>query len=62
MWCGYCGSKDHTIDNCPKTWGGQANRNAMRCGYCGSTNHNRPACPKTVAEHNRKPSDYVKDR
>lgn len=62
MWCSYCGSKEHVIDNCPKTWGGQANRNSMRCGYCGSTNHNRPACPKTVAEHNRPSSDYVKDR
>ena len=47
MRCGYCGSSRHTLANCPKTWGGQANRNAMRCSYCGSREHNVEACPKT---------------
>lgn len=35
------------INNCPKTWRGQGNRNAMRCSYCGSNKHNIKACPKT---------------
>ncbi len=47
MYCGFCGSHDHTIKNCPKTASGQANRNAMYCGYCGSKKHNTNACPKT---------------
>lgn len=47
MRCSYCGSNLHTIDNCPKTWGGSINRQRMRCGYCGSPKHNTPACPKT---------------
>ena len=46
MHCSYCGSKYHEIEYCPKTWGGQANRNALKCSYCGSNNHNRAACPK----------------
>jgi hypothetical protein len=45
--CGYCGAHTHTLANCPKTWGGQGNRNAMRCGYCGSKTHNTSACTKT---------------
>jgi len=44
--CGYCGSKEHNIEYCSKTWGGQANRNALRCGYCGGRDHNADACPK----------------
>ena len=47
MRCGYCGSRLHTEPNCPKTFGGQGNRNAMRCGYCGARNHYEAACPKT---------------
>ena len=47
MRCGYCGSYNHTIKNCPKTWSGSANRISMRCGYCGSRKHNIEACPKT---------------
>lgn len=47
MYCSYCGSRFHTITNCPKTWGGQANRNKMRCSYCGSNKHLIEACPKT---------------
>lgn len=47
MYCSYCGSKLHTIVNCPKTWGGQANRSNMRCSYCGSNKHLIEACPKT---------------
>jgi hypothetical protein len=26
MRCSYCGSELHTVENCPKTWGGSANR------------------------------------
>jgi len=47
MRCSYCGSHDHTITNCPKTWGGSANRISMYCTYCGSKKHNINACPKT---------------
>ncbi|MDQ3747994.1 MAG: hypothetical protein M3367_03100 [Acidobacteriota bacterium] len=47
MYCNYCGSGNHIIDNCPKTWGGQTNRASMHCTYCGSQHHNLPACPKT---------------
>lgn len=47
MRCGYCGSQLHTLVNCPKTAGGQANRNRMYCGYCGAKDHNMNACPKT---------------
>lgn len=47
MYCGYCGSHQHEIDNCPKTWGGSANRANMWCSYCGARNHNVQACPKT---------------
>jgi DNA-directed RNA polymerase subunit RPC12/RpoP len=47
MHCTYCGSKQHTETNCPKTAGGQSNRLHMRCSYCGSKEHNINACPKT---------------
>lgn len=47
MWCSYCGSHQHEVENCPKTYAGSANRHHMRCSYCGSTKHNVPACPKT---------------
>ena len=47
MYCTYCGSNFHTVQNCPKTWNGQGNRNKMRCSYCGSRTHNISACPKT---------------
>lgn len=49
MFCSYCGSRQHTITNCPKTWQGQANRNRMYCTYCGSREHNIAACPKTYS-------------
>lgn len=47
MRCSYCGSKLHTEKNCPNTWSGQGNRNAMRCSYCGARDHTIAACPKT---------------
>ncbi len=47
MCCSYCGSRAHTIENCPKTWSGSSNRLHMRCSYCGSHEHNVKACPKT---------------
>ncbi len=49
MRCTYCGSTLHTATNCPKTWGGSANRNNMHCTYCGSKEHNVKACPKTFS-------------
>lgn len=49
MRCGYCGSDRHTIKLCPKTAGGQANRQNLHCGYCGSGDHNIQACPKTFS-------------
>lgn len=62
MRCTYCGSRLHTISNCPKTWAGQGNRRAMRCTYCGKNDHNYEACPKIMAAHVRDPNGYVKDR
>lgn len=47
MYCTYCGSRQHTINNCPKTASGQSNRLHMRCSYCGQHNHTIEACPKT---------------
>jgi len=44
--CSYCGSGAHGADFCPKTAGGQGNRNALRCSYCGKRDHNRDACQK----------------
>jgi transcriptional regulator NrdR family protein len=68
MRCNYCGSNQHTIENCPKTWSGQANRRTMYCSYCGSRSHNINACPKTFEGNaNRKwnekevEDDFVKD-
>lgn len=57
MWCAYCGSNQHEIENCPKTWGGQANRNAMRCTYCGARDHNYSSCPKLGNRGNDKVLD-----
>jgi primosomal protein N' len=68
MYCGFCGSKKHTVKNCPKTWSGQANRNSMRCGYCGSKKHNIEACPKTWSGNAKRAwhkeeieNDYIED-
>ena len=49
MRCTYCGSKFHTITNCPKTFGGSISRIHMRCTYCGERTHNIEACPKTYS-------------
>lgn len=57
MWCAYCGSHAHTIDYCPKTWGGQGNRNALKCSYCGSSNHKVSACPKLGHDSHEKVLD-----
>ncbi len=69
MRCTYCGSHAHTIANCPKTWGGSANRNNMRCDYCGATDHNLSACPKTFSGNAARTwdpesvaEDFVKDK
>ena len=68
MYCSFCGSHQHTIKNCPRTYSGQANRRSMRCGYCGSTTHNINACPKTWGGSARRAwhkesieNDYIKD-
>jgi primosomal protein N' len=68
MYCTFCGSNLHSIKNCPKTWGGQGNRNNMHCSYCGSNKHNINACPKTwngssnVAWHQDKiEDDHIMD-
>lgn len=69
MRCSYCGSNLHTVENCPKTWNGQANRAQMRCSYCGARDHNVNACPKTFGGNaSRKwneeeiEDDFVKDK
>lgn len=69
MYCSYCGSREHTIKNCPKTWSGQANRASMRCSYCGSKKHILKTCPKTFQGNgNMSPwnkhkfkNDYIED-
>jgi hypothetical protein len=68
MWCSYCGSNQHEVENCPKTWGGQISRAKMRCSYCGSNNHNVNACPKTFEGNANRTwnedsvkKDFVKD-
>jgi hypothetical protein len=44
--CSYCGSHEHTIDYCPKTYCGSSNRLHLRCSYCGGKDHNYEACTK----------------
>lgn len=65
MYCTYCGSHQHQITLCPKTWGGSCARRNLWCSYCGAKDHSIRACPKTWAgcfEHNRDPNCYVKDK
>ena len=49
MHCTYCGSDQHTTENCPKTWGGSVNKDNIRCAFCGSTEHNIETCPNTFS-------------
>lgn len=60
LWCSYCGAKLHAAANCPKTWGGQGNRNAMRCTYCGGRDHRHSSCPKLGRA--RQPDDHILDK
>lgn len=46
LYCTYCGSRNHNENYCPKTWGGQGNRNNLKCSYCGSNKHDYDSCPK----------------
>lgn len=45
MRCGYCGSREHPIRLCPRTWAGQAALMHLRCGYCGGK-HEQKNCPR----------------
>lgn len=45
-WCSYCGSHDHNIEYCPKTWDGQINLRLRYCDYCGSKDHTYEECKK----------------
>lgn len=45
--CNYCGSREHYVEYCPKTWQGSTNQNQLRCDYCGSREHDIEYCPKT---------------
>lgn len=47
MRCTYCGSRFHTVNLCPKTWGGSSERLHLRCTYCGDNGHSSEVCPKT---------------
>jgi uncharacterized Zn finger protein len=47
MYCTYCGSKKHTVVNCPKTWGGSVRHAHLHCNFCGAKDHDIQACPKT---------------
>lgn len=46
--CTYCGSRLHTVANCPKTWGGSSRRANLSCGYCGQSGHNSNARPRNA--------------
>lgn len=68
MRCSYCGDNLHTVENCPKTWGGQISRAQMYCDYCGSRSHNVNGCPKTFEGNANRAwndteieDDFVKD-
>ena len=69
MYCSYCGSNKHIIDNCPKTYRGQINRRNIHCVYCGSNKHNVTVCPHTFQGNgNMSPwnrhkfeKEYIKD-
>jgi DNA-directed RNA polymerase subunit RPC12/RpoP len=46
--CTYCGSHEHPIELCPKTWDGNTKRTVgLHCAYCGSKKHDIAHCPKT---------------
>lgn len=68
MNCTYCGSSNHTLKFCPKTFSGQINRKNLKCSYCGSDKHTVKACPKTHTGSsnlawniNEIKNDYIKD-
>lgn len=46
-YCAYCGSRQHNVEMCPKTAGGQCARANLHCTYCGANDHDVTACPKT---------------
>jgi len=50
MRCGYCGSPQHPISHCPKTWAGSARYAQLRCTYCGGRDHNYEACQKHMGD------------
>lgn len=59
MYCTYCGSKKHTITNCPKTWAGSVNHERLYCGYCGGHDHTINTCLKTWSgASNRRSGKY----
>ncbi|OWO86549.1 hypothetical protein B5C26_00965 [Photorhabdus luminescens] len=63
MSCSYCGSRLHTIANCPNTWGSSVRRIHLRCSYCGHHGHNSNACPHNASSGNRRKvnDDYFLD-
>lgn len=61
LWCSYCGADTHSKPNCPKTWGGQGNRNSMRCTYCGKDDHRASSCP-SLGKAQRIANDHVLDK
>lgn len=61
IYCSFCGSREHNLPLCPKTWGG-----SFGCGFCGSKKHKLDYCPKTnsgqlrrMAGQGVRGSDYI---
>ncbi|UIN00034.1 hypothetical protein [Yersinia ruckeri] len=52
--CTYCGSRLHTVANCPKTWEGSSRRHSLHCGYCGAQGHTSTACPHNASSGTRR--------
>lgn len=55
--CTYCGSRLHTVANCPETWSGSSHRHSLHCGYCGycgAQGYTSKACPHNASSARRR--------
>lgn len=56
--CTRCGSKDHSIQSCPKMDHGQGKSDDGRsCFHCGKTGHYKRECPKLQGEQKKSRAD-----